>query len=76
MNLSAFSSEVRAAAERFERETGRRLDAYIPRGPISERMIALPISSFDCQQGSPLYAAITCCPQSPEYAASLHTPRQ
>ena len=41
MNLAALSPEVRTAAERFERETGRRLDDNIPVGPVDERMLEL-----------------------------------
>ena len=41
MNLAALSPDVRAAAERFERETGRQLDDNIPAGPVDERMVEL-----------------------------------
>jgi len=36
MNLAALSPEVREAAERFERESGRRLDDTFPPGPVDE----------------------------------------
>ena len=41
MNLAALSPEVRTAAERFERETGRRLDDNLGPGPVDERMVEL-----------------------------------
>ena len=41
MNLAALSPEVRTAAERFELETGRSLDANLGPGPVDERMIEL-----------------------------------
>ena len=41
MNLAALSPDVRAAAERFERETGRRLDDNLGPGPVDERMVEL-----------------------------------
>jgi len=41
MNLAALSPTVRAAAERFERETGRRLDDNLPPGPVDEAMLGL-----------------------------------
>ena len=41
MNLAALRPEVREAAERFERETGRRLDDNFPPGPVDEGMIGL-----------------------------------
>lgn len=41
MNLAALNPAVRDAAERFERETGRRLDDNFPPGPVNEAMIGL-----------------------------------
>jgi hypothetical protein len=41
MNLAALSPTVREAAERFERETGRRLDDNFPPGSVDEAMIGV-----------------------------------
>ena len=41
MNLAALPPQLRDAAERFERETGRRLDDNLPAGPVDERMLEL-----------------------------------
>ena len=41
MNLAALSPEVREAAERFERETGRRLDGTFGPGPVDEAMLGV-----------------------------------
>ena len=41
MNLSSLRPQLRDAAERFERETGRRLDDNSPPGPVDEVMLDL-----------------------------------
>ncbi len=41
MNLAALSADVRAAAERFERETSRSLNDNLGPGPVEERMVEL-----------------------------------
>ncbi len=41
MNLRALDPLLRDAAERFERETGRRLDDNFPAGPVDGRMVEL-----------------------------------
>jgi hypothetical protein len=41
MNLAALSPAVREAAERFERETGRRLDNNFAPGPVDEAMLGV-----------------------------------
>ena len=41
MNLLALPPDIRATAERFERETGRRLDDNFSPGPVDERVVEL-----------------------------------
>ncbi len=41
VNLDAIGRPVREAAERFERETGRRLDDTFSPGPVDEAMIGV-----------------------------------
>ena len=61
MNLAALSPAVREAAERFERETGRRLDDNFPPGPVDEAMIGVflivngypPADDTDSRQDRP-----------------------
>jgi len=57
MNLAALNSAVRDAAERFERETGRRLDDNFPPGPVDEAMIELflILNGYSPNPGSDLH---------------------
>jgi hypothetical protein len=41
MNLAALDPHVRVIAERFERETRRRLDDSLPPGPVDQRFVEL-----------------------------------
>ena len=41
MNLSALDPRLQDVAQRFEKDTGRRLADNFPPGPVDERMVEL-----------------------------------